>query len=590
MEVVTLKRSNFSFTNAPVLRRQRTSFDLSHSLFTTLNVGVLKPILIQEVYPGDQFNINQVGVIRNFLPFKKPIMDNLFFDSAYFFVPYRLICSEFENCITGGNAEPNDWVEPQDVDIPTYTSGKVYFDGVLDNLGINPYVKDSQTSAKGLSVMPARAFAKIWNDWFRDENVEQSCNIIKSGVGSNEVPNGDAWSPTNYVGRLPKVNKLHDYFTSALRSPQKGDAVEVTNLLNISGTAPVYPMSGYGVAEASSINNLNVCFRASASSSSRLEVPSASSLIVGKGTSPTIGYNSDFAATKTGNLTGTNLRVNLGDDGFYPADITFNGLDVNALRYAFALQKILERTARSGSRYTEYIHSAFGVTASDARLQRSEFLSGSSQPINIQQVANTFGEELPTGSTTLGNLSAFSLTNASTRASKAFTEHGYIIGVAWIRQFHTYSQGIEKFWSKTSRYDFYDPSLQNIGEQPVYTTELYAPVGLSAGRGGIFGYQEAFADLRYRPNRVTGFARKSVYNYSAFTDTGMSLYSLSDLYDSVPTLSADFVNETPDYVWDAMGIGTPSPGLSQFIVDVRFNIKAIRELPAYSVPSLIDHN
>lgn len=562
--------SNFSFNNAPVLKRSRCSFDLSHTLFTDLDCGTLKPILVQEVYPGDQFNIKTKGVIRSCYPFIRPIMDNLFIDEAFFFVPYRTISDDWEECITGGSASPNDWVQPRETSLPTYVGGTVVANSVLDSIGVPP-----GTSPFGVSVLPARAFAKIWNEWFRDENTELSC-LVQKGSLSGETPNSNAWAPNNYVGKLPKVNKLKDYFTTALRSTQKGTAVSIPLSLSGQGFVPLKTTSnainnfsttvrfgvGGGSITSSSHVPLGLEYAGSSSIGSLSYYPTATSL-------PSVNYS----------ITGSNLGIQ-GEDLAISSNAPFT---VNDLRYAFAVQRILERSARSGSRYTEYIHSAFGVSSPDARLQRSEYLGGSSTPLNIQQVANTFGEKETAGNSSLGSLGAYSLSNNVSRCSKAFTEHGYIIGVAWIRQFHTYQQGVEAYLLRKSRYDFYDPALMNIGEQPIYKRELFNGTSNSP-QTDIFGYKEAWADMRYRPNRVSGLARSSASN------SDLDFYHLADYYASAPTLTSSFINETAAYVWRAMGVTEPSDGMAQFVVDFRFSIKAIRELSAYSVPSLIDHN
>lgn len=566
--------ANFSFNNAPVLKRSRCSFDLSHTLFTDLNCGMLKPILVQEVYPGDQFNIKTKGVIRSCYPFIRPIMDNLFIDEAFFFVPYRTISDDWEECITGGTASPNDWVQPKETSLPVYNLGSVVPNSVLDAIGVPP-----GTSLSGVSALPARAFAKVWNEWFRDENTELSCLIQKGGL-SGENPNDKPWAPNNYVGKLPKVNKLKDYFTTALRSTQKGSSVSIP--LNMTGTGFV-PLTTNPTSSSISTFKDSVLFGVSGgtiSSSTRAPLGLVYAGSSDKGSLSYFPTGSAQMPTENYSINGSNLGID-GSGLNITSDAPFT---VNDLRYAFAVQRILERSARSGSRYTEYIHAAFGVSSPDARLQRSEYLGGSSTPLNVQQVANTFGESnQSTGTSSLGSLGAYSLSNNVSRCSKAFTEHGYIIGVAWIRQFHTYQQGVEAYLLRKSRYDFYDPALMNIGEQPIYKRELFNPSGQS-GLTEIFGYKEAWAEMRYRPNRVSGLARSSAPN------SDLDFYHLADYYSSAPTLTSSFINETPDYVWRAMGVETPSDGMAQFVVDFRFTIKAIRELPAYSVPSLIDHN
>lgn len=563
--------SNFSFNNAPVLKRSRCSFDLSHTLFTDLNCGTLKPILVQEVYPGDQFNIQTKGVIRTCYPFRRPIMDNIFIDEAFFFVPYRTISDDWEECITGGTASPNDWVQPKETSLPVYTSGTVVANSVLDAIGVPP-----GTSPWGVSALPARAFAKVWNEWFRDENTELSC-LVQKGSLSGETPNGDPWAPNNYVGLLPKVNKLKDYFTTALRSTQKGSSVSIPLSLTGSGFVPLR-------ANGNNTSNLNGQFLVGVSGGIISATNGSPLGLVSTGLNG-IGSLCHFPSAAS-TLPEQSYSINKTNLGIKGSELTLSSdtpFTVNDLRYAFAVQRILERSARSGSRYTEYIHSAFGVTSPDGRLQRSEYLGGSSTPINVQQVANTFGESgQTTGTSSLGSLGAYSLSNNVSRCSKAFTEHGYIIGVAWIRQFHTYQQGVEAYLLRKNRYDFYDPALMNIGEQPIYKRELFNTT--QSNQNEIFGYKEAWADMRYRPNRVSGLARSSAPN------SDLDFYHLADFYASAPTLTSSFINETPQYVWRAMGVEEPADGMAQFVVDFRFTIKAIRELPAYSVPSLIDHN
>lgn len=564
-------RSNFIFNNAPILQRKRAIFDLSHTLFTDFNVGTLKPIYLQEVYPGDQINLQTDGVIRNVYPFLKPIMDNIFIDNAYFFVPYRLVYSDWEDTITGGS-EPDDWVPSTTKSVPTYTGGSVAVNSVLDAIGVPP-----GSSPKDISVLPARAFALIWNQYFRDENVENSCLIQKGDLGESENPNSNDWSPSNYTGMLPKVNKLKDYFTTALRSTQKGLPVDIP----INVTAPDFTPLTVAPSSATMTplgGHLRLGFTGGTlSSNSRFNL--GATYAGGSG----YGYLSVFPGD-TINST-ENYKVNSTNLGISGDDLTIstsNALTVNDLRYAFAVQKILERSARSGSRYVEYIHAAFGVNSPDARLQRVEYLGGKSTPLNIQQVANTFSSgDAGSVTTNVGNLSAYSLTNQRSRVSKAFTEHGYIIGVAWFRQFHTYQQGVEAFLYRKNRLDFYDPALAYIGEQPIYQRELY---NFGDKTNSIFGYKEAWSELRYRPNRVSGLCR------SGSDSTFLDFYHLGDFYSNAPTLSASFINETPDFVWRSVGMSAPDANESQFVVDFRFTCKMIRAVPPHSPPSLIDHN
>lgn len=549
--------SNYVFNNAPMLNRGRSRFDLSHSLYTSMSAGRLYPILCEEIYPGDQFRVKQKAVVRTSVPFKRPIFDNIFLDVAYYFVPYRLICDEWEDCITGGNGNPNEWVSPEEVDLPVQgSSSYVPYKTVMDYFGYVP-----GKSAKGLTLMPARALAKIWNDWFRDENVDQPVNIRTSGTSSSEVPNSGEWSATNYTGMCPPVAKKSDYFTTAMRGTQKGKAVTLP--INVVGQSKLTTGSLYDL-------NASVQFGIRQPGIKDGTVPLALGTANPTGGRQLQGVDGSVESGLTYGVDRTNLYA--GADG-----LSVQAPTVDDLYYAIALERILHRMAIGGSRYVEYIDSAFGVRSPDARLQRSEYISGTSYPLNVQQVAQTSANS---DTAKLGELGAFSLSNTFSRMSKAFVEHGYLIGVACVRQFHTYQQGIAKFLTRKSRFDFYDPALQNIGEQPLYTGELFRE---GDDQGRIFGYQEAWAELRQRPNRVTGQMRSDA-------EDSFDVYHLADDYNNAPTLSSDFIHETRLYIDRALGIapttGSPLSLPDQFLLDFRFDIKAIRVLPTYGVPGV----
>lgn len=543
---------SYSFSNAPMIKHSRHSFDLSHRLFTSGSLGRLYPCLCQEVQPGDQFKISQNGVIRTSVPLLAPIFDNISVTFAYFFVPHRLVYDKWENVIAGGIGEPSEWVQEIATKVPTYGgTGEVYEKTILDYLN---YAVGS--SAGGYSSMPARSVAKVWNDWYRDENTMSSTYINTSSDEESNAPNNREWGVNNYNGLCPPVSKVHDYFTSALRAPQKGNAVDIP--IQIAGK---FPVTGDSVTHDMGANG--VIFDSYGTGGgpqfTRLYTSGADNYAV---------YNEPLSTTPSGlAVTNTNLVVNVagGDLISIPS--------VNDLRYAFAVQKILERAARGGTRYTEYIHSAFGISSPDARLQRAEFLGGRTTPINIQQVANT-------SSTDSAKLTAYSLSNNHSHMVKAFSEHGYVLGFFYFRQLHTYQQGTPTQYRRVGRYDFFDPCFNNIGEQPIYTSELYDAHTDANLPTTIFGYKEAWSEMRYNSNRITGEMRSSASNT-------FDIYHLGDNYSNAPTLSSDFIKETRVYLDRALGI---TNNVDQFLLDISFDFKAYRVLGSNSMPSLIDHN
>nr|DAI20345.1 MAG TPA: Major capsid protein [Microviridae sp.] len=545
----------YVMSQVPTLRRKRSRFDLSANVKTAINVGDLVPFYCQEVIPGDSMKIDSTCVSRLTSSFFKPIMDNLFLDVYFFYVPSRILYDKFVN-IFGENTQ-SAWANQTEPTVPMLSNQTVSEGTVADYLGLpigKLGIKDE------VSILPFRAFALIYNEFFRDQNNVQPMHIQRGALSSSEELNNLPWSPANYTGKLPKVSKMHDYFTSCLPAPQKGNAVDVA----LSGYLPVYPRADEVPVEF--LEN----------EPTRLYAMDGSPFVSGS-------HGLAMDVVNSGSLGGTLSAKQAGDPATGNTSVNFSNLwadlngatpwTVNDLRLAFQTQRMLERDARSGSRYTEYLQSAFGVSSGDARLQRPEFLGGHRSPISITQVTQTApqsGESTP-----LADVAGYSHSMSRARANKGFGEHGYVIGVCCIRQFHSYSQGIQRFWSRSKRTDFYDPVFANIGEQPVYRRELFA------GADGVFGYNEAWADMRQRPSVITGQMRPKATN-------SLALWHLGDNYANAPSLSQGFIEETPDYVNRAITV--QSDKQAQFILDFYVQNIAIRELPIYSVPGLIDHN
>lgn len=559
-------KSSFSFSNTPVIRHSRSRFDLSHGVKTTANVGTLYPFELQEVYAGDTFKVRTSCVTRLTSQFFRPVMDNLFLDVYYFFVPSRLLYDKYVN-IMGENTE-SAWANTVDYDVPQVPSSpsgarpSVYSKTVADYLGL-----PVGALSRDVSILPFRAFAKVYNEWFRDQNNVPPMHIQTGESTTSERLNNNVWSPSNYTGKLPNVARMHDYFSSCLPSPQKGEAVDIP--LGGFSDVPVYSGATMSFTDLPQHSPLALV-RADGSAQ-----PSGWFQGFTNFTGPVTGYlatgtSAQSPAPPAVGVTPVSLHART-------SDLVSPGFSVNDLRFAFQYQKMLERDARGGTRYVEYLASHFGVSAGDYRLQRSEFLGGRRSPISITQVTQTTGSN--DDSAPLGQVGAFSLSNSSSRFTKGFVEHGYVLGVFCIRQFHTYQQGIERFWTRNKRTDFYDPVFANIGEQPVYQSELYG-VG-SAVNEKPFGYNEAWADLRYRPSHITGQMRSGVTN-------SLDFWHFGDVYENAPTLTPTFIQETPEYVDRAITV--KSSQLDQFILDFYIQNIAYRPLPTYSVPSLIDHN
>lgn len=545
--------SNYSFSDVPVCRYNRSKFPLNQDIKTTINVGDLVPFYVQEVLPGDTMSIDCKCLSRVTSSFIKQPMDVLYQDIRFFFVPNRIIWEHWEE-LMGAN-KTTFWSTPFIGQVPQVYANSSLATNVQtvgDYLGVPFRTTGAEITPVSVSQLPARAFAQIWNDWWRDENLQSPVQVLLP-TGSSYTFNSSPWTPTNIFGLPPKSNKFHDYFTSCLPAPQKGDPITFSLL----GNAPVFA--------AQTENDLS-------------DYPYINGLKFRRFSDNAKARGNAFF-DEDGDLTTDNSSPSVGNT-VYPsnliADLTkVSSINVNDLRLAFQTQKMLEKDARGGTRYIEMILSHFGVQNPDARLQRSEYLGGTRTPVQTHEVPQT---SAPTADSPLAEIASYAKTIAEGSFTKSFTEHGFIIGVTTFRHKHTYQQGIEKFWTRKDRLDFYDPVFANIGEQPVLTQEIFCNI---SNPSTVFGYQEAWADYRYRPDRTSGYMR------SGFSGS-LDIWHFGDFYSSAPVLSDTWIKATPQFVDRTLSV--PSTTTPNFICEFYVKNMATRVMPTYSVPGLIDHH
>ena len=514
------------FSQTPKVETQRSSFDRTHQHKTTFDAGKLIPFYVDEVLPGDSFNVNTTLFGRLATPLH-PVMDNMFLDTHYFFVPNRLLWDNFKKFMGEQNnpTDSTDYLVPQLLDNNStgFAEG-----GIEDYMGL-PIA--SQATGLSVSALWHRAYNLIWNEWFRDQNLQDSVTV-NTGDGPDNL------SDNHYS--LLRRGKRHDYFTSALPWPQKGPGVE----LPLGLTAPITSTGDFQLKDSTG-----------ALSPVKKD-----------------NYLHTLYATNTSLDTNNNLLFGSG----LQADLSSaTASTINSLRQAFQLQRLAEKDARGGTRYTEIVRSHFNVTSPDARLQRPEFLGGSTSRVQVQPIPRTNQTAL-VADTNVGDLGALGTVASNNDGfTKSFTEHGIVIGLVSARADLTYQSGVNRMFSRRTKYDFYWPTLAHLGEQEVKNKEIYAQ-GTSADEG-IFGYQERWSEYRYGVSKITSKFRSDA---SASLDT----WHLSQDFANLPLLNATFIEDNPP-ITRAIAVQTEP----HFILDAYINCKTARAMPTYSVPGLIDH-
>lgn len=538
------------FNQIPEIKASRTRFNRDQTILTTFDSGKLIPFYVDEVLPGDTFNVDTAAIIRMTTP-KYPVFDDAFIDFYYFYCPNRILWDDFKQFM--GEVENTPWMPKKDYKVPqivvkgTAAEGLPKENSILDYMGV-PTKVDAQFS---INALPIRAYVMIWNEFFRDENVDNAATWKSTSENVEYQDTGDEGNIEGNLqraikgGRCLPVNKFHDYFTSCLPYPQRGPAVA----LPMEGNAPVF---GYNTIQDS--------------------VKTSDKIILNEPW-PANNTTSFVNTEKSGKLTGKGVQTgaNYIAEAFLKADLSnATAATINDLRKAVAVQQYYEALARGGSRYREQVQALWNVTISDKTVQIPEYLGGGRYHVNINQIVQTAdNDKAPLGET--GAMSVTPINESS--FTKSFEEHGFVIGVCCVRHNRSYQQGLERFWSREDRLDYYVPQFANLGEQPVKKKEIML-TGKETDEE-TFGYQEAWADYRMKPNRVSGLMRSNA------TGT-LDFWHYADNYNTVPTLSQEWMEEGKAEIARTLVVQNEP----QFFGAIRIANKTTRRMPLYSVPGL----
>ena len=548
---IRVNKSHFAMI--PQANIRRSVFDRSHVYKTTFNEGQLIPYFVDEVIPGDTFTLNPVEFCRLATPVV-PFMDNIYIESFFFFVPSRLVYDKWVN-LCGEQENPED---STDYLVPTVSLSGDMTNKIPDYMGI----ACATGSFKNISVncLPFRAYWLIWNEWFRDENLQKSVKVSKGETNTVLEPMGQSTANPNYglpsgvsewYDPAPR-GKRYDYFSGALPWPQKGEAVDLPLGSSVDVISDNVSISGNGVLSVGSDDSVRAT-----------GIGLSGSRFGRVGEYPSVGYDAG-SPWSINNTSLTGLSVDLS---------SASAITINSLRQAFMLQRYYEIDARGGTRYTEKLQAHFGVTNPDARLQRPEFLGSHSSMMNINPVTQTSSTD---STTPQGNLAAYGLNAQRYHAfTKSFSEFGYIIGLINVRADLTYQQGVNKMWLRSDVLDFYWPSFAHLGEQTIQNIEIYCQ-GNDVDKK-VFGYQERYAEYRYKPSLITGQFR-STYNQP------LDVWHLSQKFASLPTLSDEFIQDHPP-----ISRVVAVPEYPHFLLDVKFNLKCIRPMPMFGIPGMMGH-
>ena len=544
------------FNQIPEMKASRTRFNRDQTILTTFDSGKLIPFYVDEVLPGDTFNVDTAAIIRMTTP-KYPVFDDAFIDFYYFYCPNRILWDNFKYFM--GEVEATPWMPTKNYSVPkivikgSETEGLPREESILDYMGVPTKVKKNFE----INALPIRAYVKIWNEYFRDENVDNAA-VIKTD--DNNINYQDRNATTDQIiedaikgGRCLPVNKFHDYFTSCLPYPQRGPEVKL-------------PMQGNARISGFSSDEFNE------------KVPLYVNTFNDGSTNPGNIKNKLYAIAES---KAGSAYLNIGNGTGSSHDVVYLGADlgsvtaatINDLRKAVAVQQYYEALARGGSRYREQVQALWDVVISDKTVQVPEYLGGGRYHVNINQIVQTSGQQGNTD-TPIGETGAMSVTPINESSfTKSFEEHGFVIGVCCVRHNHSYQQGLERFWSRTDRLDYYVPQFANIGEQPVKKKEIMLTG--EATDEETFGYQEAWADYRMKPNRVSGKMRSNA------TET-LDFWHYADNYLTVPTLSQEWMKEGKDEIARTLIVQNEP----QFFGAIRVTNKTTRRMPLYSVPGL----